>query len=65
MSIRIHLCNATDVETFLESQRRLLNVTDLGEKRLTVPDLMLFDHSVTLESPTLINMGKICVVFDQ
>ena len=65
MSTRIHLCNPDDVDTFLESQRSLLKVTDLGEKQLTVPDIMLFDHTADLESPTLINMGKVCVVFDK
>jgi len=64
MSLRIHVCN--DEETaklIIETQKIVLNDNSITGDVLSVPDIMIYDYSHSVDHPSLINQNKVCVVF--
>jgi len=64
MSLRIHICNNdTDADLIIETERITSGNPTLPGEKLTVPDIMVRDHSAHVDKPQLLNQNKICVVF--
>lgn len=62
MSLIIHICNNhEDADLVINTVRN--TSPHLVAEKLVTPDIAIRDHSVNLETPTLLNQGKICVVF--
>lgn len=64
MSLKIHICNNdADANLVIETEKINSKNPNLTAEKLTMPDIVIRDHSVAVDAPKLLSQGKVCVVF--